>query len=654
MGEQSPITILNVDDSTVGRYAITRTLQQAGFKVREAATGADALRLALEQPDLIVLDVQLPDMTGFEVCQQIKANPETFSIPVLHLSAKYVTSEDKVQGLDSGADAYLVQPVESIELIATVKALLRIRQAEEKARATAREWQTTFDAISDAVCLLDFSGTIVRCNAAMIELLKQPLGEIQGQLFHSLVQERLGLVEIDSLPHIHKTRRREILELQSDSHWFRVTADPVFDDSSAITGSVYILADITSRKRLENSVQQRAAELAQANRIKDEFLATLSHELRTPLNSILGWAKLLRTRSFDRDTTTRALETIERNAKSQSQLIEDILDVSRMITGKHRLNTRPVELVTVIEAALNAVLPAADAKGIDLQSQLAAVGDLILGDSDRLQQIIWNLLSNAIKFTPAGGRVEIRLVSTGSHVEIQVSDTGKGISADFLPYVFDRFRQADGTTTRSQTGLGLGLALVRHLVELHGGSVLASSPGEGHGATFTVQLPLLSVKERSGDRSSPGASGTAEGQSETFPESQSHPLTELLLAGLQVLVVDDEPDTREFIAIALQQYGAVVKAVASAPEAMGVLEGWQPDVLVSDIGMPQEDGYELIRKVRASEAGRGTQIPAVALTAYARNEDRTRAIAEGFQMHMSKPVQLGELAELVANLAKHP
>jgi signal transduction histidine kinase len=653
MGEQSPITILNVDDSTVGRYAITRTLQQAGFKVREAATGADALRLALEQPDLIVLDVQLPDMTGFEVCQQIKANPETFSIPVLHLSAKYVTSEDKVQGLDSGADAYLVQPVESIELIATVKALLRIRQAEEKARATAREWQTTFDAISDAVCLLDFSGTIVRCNAAMIELLKQPLGEIQGQLFHSLVQERLGLVEIDSLPHIHKTRRREILELQSDSHWFRVTADPVFDDSSAITGSVYILADITSRKRLENSVQQRAAELAQANRIKDEFLATLSHELRTPLNSILGWAKLLRTRSFDRDTTTRALETIERNAKSQSQLIEDILDVSRMITGKHRLNTRPVELVTVIEAALNAVLPAADAKGIDLQSQLAAVGDLILGDSDRLQQIIWNLLSNAIKFTPAGGRVEIRLVSTGSHVEIQVSDTGKGISADFLPYVFDRFRQADGTTTRSQTGLGLGLALVRHLVELHGGSVLASSPGEGHGATFTVQLPLLSVKERSGDRSSPGASGTAEGQSETFPESQSHPLTELLLAGLQVLVVDDEPDTREFIAIALQQYGAVVKAVASAPEAMGVLEGWQPDVLVSDIGMPQEDGYELIRKVRASEAGRGTQIPAVALTAYARNEDRTRAIAEGFQMHMSKPVQLGELAELVANLAKN-
>ena len=642
MAEQRSITILNVDDSTVGRYASSRTLQQAGFQVREAATGAEALRLAGEQPDLIILDVNLPDVSGFEVCQKIKANPETCSIPILHLSARFVSSEDKVYGLDSGADAYLVQPLEPLELIATVKALLRIRQAEEAAQATAREWRTTFDAISDGVCLLDVTGKIVRCNKAMTEILKKPFTEIIGQLFHELAESTFSFIDINSLPHPYQTKRREILEVQSDKHWFRVTADPVFNDRQVVTGSVYILADMTERKRLEDALQQRAQELAEANRIKDEFLATLSHELRTPLNSMLGWAKLLRTRTFDAATTARALETIERNAKAQAQLIEDILDVSRMITGKHRLNIRPVELVKVIEAALNAVLPAADAKGIEIQTVLTSSTDLIQGDSDRLQQVLWNLLSNAIKFTSPGGRVELRLARLDSQVEIQVSDTGKGISPKFLPYVFDRFRQADGTTTRTQSGLGLGLAIVRHLVELHGGTVHAASPGEGMGATFSIKLPLAAnnvVESNDVERVSP--------TSENGLVLQRLPNLE----GLQILVVDDEPDARDFLATALEEYGAAVTVVTSADEAMQALDKLQPDVLVSDIGMPYEDGYQLIRKVRALEVGHGKEIPAIALTAYAREEDRKYALEEGFQMHMSKPVDLVELAKLVASLA---
>ncbi len=640
MAEQRSITILNVDDSTVGRYAISRTLQQAGFAVKEAATGADALRFAKEQPDLIILDVKLPDMSGFEVCHKIKANPETSSIPILHLSGKYISSEDRVHGLDSGADAYLIQPVESLELIATVRALLRIGQAEEMARAKAREWQTTFDAISDAVGLLDNEGRIRRCNKAMAELFNKPCSQIQGQFFHEMAKKSLGFSEIDNL---HSSKSRQILEVQSYNYWFRLTVDPVFNEHQVVTGTVYILADITERKRLESALQKRAEELAEANRMKDEFLATLSHELRTPLNSMLGWAKLLRTRTFDKNTTARALETIERNAKAQSQLIEDILDVSRMITGKHRLNIRSVELTTVIDAVLNAVRPAADAKGLELQTVITCSENLILGDPDRLQQVLWNLLSNAIKFTNNGGLVDLRMEKIGSCVQIQVRDTGIGISPEFLPYVFERFRQADGTTTRIHTGLGLGLAIVRHLVELHGGTVHAESPGEGLGSTFTVKLPLVVnpvVSISNLGLVSPAILDSV--AVENLPQ----------LTGLQILIVDDDKDTLEFMALALEEYGVVVKAVQSVSEAMQVLQQWQPDILISDIGMPQEDGYEFIRKVRALEAGHGTKIPAVAMTAYARLEDRNRAISEGFQEHMPKPIQLAELIKLLASLAE--
>jgi signal transduction histidine kinase/ActR/RegA family two-component response regulator len=444
------------------------------------------------------------------------------------------------------------------------------------------------------------------------------------------------------------------------------------------------MIDITQRKQLEEEREQllarertARADAEAANRMKDEFLATLSHELRTPLNAMLGWTQMLRTRKFDEATTTRALETIDRNTKSLAALIEDVLDVSRIIRGKLHLNLRPVELVSVVEAAIDTVRSAAQAKEIRLKSSLYGSVEPILGDANRLQQVVWNLLSNAVKFTPKGGQVEIRLNKvnrpinrqvepelqvensnqssilpygeqpsnlqpSNSYVQLQVRDTGKGIAPEFLPYVFERFRQENSSTTRSYGGLGLGLAIVRHLVELHGGTVYADSPGEGQGATFSVHLPLVSVLPEVRDDSPSHSTIEENVPLDSLPE----------LDGLRVLVVDDEADARELLTTILRQYKVEVAAVASAGEALEALQRLKPNVLVSDIGMPGEDGYALIRKVRALDIEQGGQIPAVALTAYARAEDRIRALAAGFQLHIPKPVNPEELAAVVANLAQ--
>lgn len=776
--EEPLVTILHIDDNETNRYVVARVLRNAGFAVVEAATGEAGLQaIASVKPDLVILDIQLPNMNGFEVCRQIKSNPATANLPVLHLSAHFTESRDKAQGLDSGADAYLAQPVEPIELIATVKALLRMRRAEELASVMAREWQTTFDSISDGVGLLDKQGKFLRCNKAMAKLLNKPYSEIIGRLHQGLIKIALLDCNVNPFLRVQETRQRMSLVIHTGGRWFSVIVDPVLDEYRAFIGAVYILADITAQRQaeialrsseerfrllLENvkdyaiffldtqgritgwslgaeyilgyeeaeilgqpssiifipeDLQQREdkkeleqavtegraederwhirkngsrfwgsgfvtplfdetgrlrgfckilrdfterkraederAELLKreqdarsaaeaANRMKDEFLATLSHELRSPLNAMLGWTRLLNTRKFDEVTTARAMETIERSAKSQAQLVEDLLDVSRIIQGKLRLNVRPIELVPVIEAALETVRPAADAKEIQLQSVLDSTTGPVAGDSDRLQQVVWNLLSNAIKFTPKAGLVQILLECVNSYVEITVTDTGKGISPDFVPYVFDRFRQADSSTTRAYSGLGLGLAIVRHLVELHGGTVHAESQGEGKGATFKVRLPL--VKE----------SRTREQQSKEENINSVHLCTSTLpiLDGVQILVVDDEPDTREFLVTAIEMCGAQVIAASSALEAIQVISQQKLDVLVSDIGMPGEDGYSLIRKVRTLPKEQGGDIPAVALTAYAREEDRMRSLSQGFQMHLSKPVEPNKLATMIATLVK--
>lgn len=409
--------------------------------------------------------------------------------------------------------------------------------------------------------------------------------------------------------------------------------------------------EIAERKRAEEErtrlliLEQKARKEAEAaNRAKDEFLATVSHELRTPLNAILGWARILRGGRLDEASIARAYETVERNARAQAQLIEDLLDVSRIISGKLRLDVRPLELASVIQGAIETTRPAAEAKSIRVVTVLDPRANPVTGDADRLQQIVWNLLSNAIKFTPKGGRVMIRLERVNSHVEIIVSDTGVGISLEFLPHVFDRFRQADGSITRSHGGLGLGLAIVRHLVELHGGTVSADSrPGEG--ATFTVQLPVIAVRavEVAGtpERVHPTAGGDVPLGSATT------------LEGVRVLVVDDQQDTIEVLTAVLGQCGAEVRSATSAAEALDMLKEWKPDVLVSDIGMPVEDGYELIRKMRALEHEQGSHIPAVALTAHARTEDRLRALSAGFEMHVPKPVEPAELVMVIASLTRH-
>ena len=387
----------------------------------------------------------------------------------------------------------------------------------------------------------------------------------------------------------------------------------------------------------------RAREQAEAaNRAKDLFLATLSHELRTPLTAVLGWARMLRATKMDEATASHGLQVIERNAESQHQLIEDLLDVSRIISGKLRLDVKQVGLTRIIEAAVDSVQQAVEAKSIGLDVVVESESDLVRGDPDRLQQVVWNLLSNAIKFTPKGGRVGVRVERDGSDVCIKVSDTGAGIAAEFLPHVFERFRQADGSTTREHGGLGLGLAVVRHLVEQHGGTVQAESAGEHLGSTFTVSLPISAVDTR-------GAAGARDAAAPDAPRAPQEGGARL--KGVRVLVVDDHTDARELLSMVLSSAGASVTSAASAQDALESVRRARPHVLVSDIGMPGEDGFALISRVKALPPEEGGRTPAVALTAYATEEDRRRALSAGFSEHLPKPVEPAELVAAVAHLA---
>ena len=400
---------------------------------------------------------------------------------------------------------------------------------------------------------------------------------------------------------------------------------------------------IENVRLLERESTARAS-AEESNRLKDEFLATVSHELRTPLTAILGWSRMLQGGSLETDMATRAIETIKRNAKVQAQIIDDILDVSRIITGNLYLELHPIELPPVLESAINVVRPTAEAKGIQIEVNFEPEPAAVSGDSNRLQQVFWNLLSNAVKFTPAGGKVMVHLRHVDSKVEIEVADTGQGITSEFLPFVFDRFRQADSTSTRQHGGLGLGLAIARHLIEIHGGSIEARSHGEGQGATLTVRLPLVgSVTEAS------GASIQARMQAEE--ESRERLKSQQLLSGLHVLIVDDDRDTLELLSAALTQRRARVTTASSAAEALRALKFFRPDVLISDIAMPGEDGYQLIQKVIALDMAPGIQ--AIAITAYAKQEDKERALAAGFQRYLAKPVELGELISAVAEATQN-
>lgn len=402
-------------------------------------------------------------------------------------------------------------------------------------------------------------------------------------------------------------------------------------------------------KRAQQSLanEQEARKMAESiSHSKDEFLGLISHELRTPLNAILGWSRMLNEGNLDKDTFRRAVESIERNAKLQARLIDDMLDTSRIISGKLRLDAQPVDLTSVINAAVDTLRPAAEAKNIRVYVILDYGAGAILGDSTRLQQIIWNLLSNAIKFTPKDGSIRVSLERVNSHVEISVSDTGIGIDEEFLPFVFDRFRQADSTSIKKFGGLGLGLSIVRQLVEMHGGTVEAHNRNDVQGAVFVVKLPVMAVRKKSEQL----LNEIAESQM-IYSKSTSFDALPAL-QGIKILAVDDEPDARFLLNTVLEQCGADVKTCDSAAAALSLIEEFNPDILVSDIGMPEVDGYDLIRKLREKEKGTGKRIPAVALTAFARTEDRLKALSAGYNMHVSKPVEPTELTLVIANLAR--
>jgi PAS domain S-box-containing protein len=522
-----------------------------------------------------------------------------------------------------------------------------LKQTEQALRDSETRFRRVFESNMIGMGFWDLTGQITEANDGLLQLLGYTREQLEaGQLNW---RERTP-VEYQTLPeHV----LAEVFQFgyctPYEKEFIRQdgTRIPVLIGGAVLEGKkdsgVFFVLDLTQQKILEATLRQQTEELATANRVKDEFLAVLSHELRSPLNAILGWAQMLRTRQLNPTTTARALETIERNARLQSQLIEDLLDVSRILRGKTRLDVMPVNLGSIIEAALDTVRLAAIGKSIEIQCLLSPDVGQVAGDSSRLQQIIWNLLSNAIKFTDIGGHVTVRLQQVGTMAQIQIQDTGIGINEQFLPYVFEYFRQADGTTTRAHGGLGLGLAIVKHLVELHGGTIQASSLGDGQGATFSVQFPLLNTEEVPATDSSdeiPVKIRLAEAPSN------------LPLQGLRILVVDDEIDARDYLSTALEESGALVATAASAKTALLTLEQFRPDILVSDIGMPEEDGYSLIRQVRTLLPEKGGQLPAIALTAYARDEDRYSAINAGFHQHLAKPVDITELVKMIIKLMR--
>jgi signal transduction histidine kinase len=519
MADAASDLILVVDDTDSSRYRTVRVLRRAGFDVIEASSGAETLRVVREcLPRLVVLDVNLPDEDGWEVCRRIKSDPSTASVLVLQLSASYVTEADTVRALEGGADGCLTEPVEPPVLVATVRALLRARSAEEQLRSA-----------------------LVAAQAA-----------------------------------------------------------------------------------------REAAE--SANRAKDQFLAVLSHELRSPLQGAVGWAHLLRQGRLDEAATKHALEVIERSLRQQVGLVNDLLDVSRIIAGKLGIERRPVDMRGVVTSALEQQQPAAEAKRLRIELRVAvdAEGGFVLGDRDRLLQVVVNLVGNAVKFTPDGGAVAIELSRDAGDVVVAVSDTGEGIDVSLLPHVFDPFRQADSSNMRRQGGLGLGLALVRSIVEIHGGSVRAESPGHGRGATFTVRFPAV------------------EASIEELPAGRAP--SRVHLDGVTVLVVEDDPDARGALRILLELAGARARVAGSASEALATIAREPIDVVISDIAMPGEDGYSLVSKLRECQPNGGRRIVTVALTGHASERDRDRALEAGFDAHVGKPVEPESFVASVASL----
>ncbi|MEH2118396.1 hybrid sensor histidine kinase/response regulator [Nostoc sp.] len=648
------LRFLLLEDSPLDAELAQAILTEGGIycELIRVETGADFLTaLETEGFDLILADYALPSFDGISALKI--ARNHTPEVPFIFVSAA-LGEELAIEALKNGATDYVLKQRLG-RLVPSVQRALREakerqerQQAEKLLQKSEAKYRRIVDTSYEGIWMIDSQSRTEFVNQRFCEMLGYAAEEMLGRSMFDFIAQADGIAEetLKWLKGEGSDLKEGQLRCKDGSYiWTLISAKTIFSEENEFLGAIAMLTDISDRKRTESErdrlfqLEQTArAEAEAANRIKDEFLAVLSHELRSPLNPILGWAKLLQSRKFDDTALQKALETIERNAKLQAQLIEDLLDVSRILQGKLNLKMIPVNLPSTIEAAMETVRLAAEAKTIQIEMMLDRKGK-VLGDSARLQQVFWNLLSNAVKFTPIGGHVNVQLECIDAQAQITVSDTGKGIHPDFLVHVFDYFRQGDSTTTRKFGGLGLGLAIARHLVEMHGGTISAESLGEEQGAIFTIKLPLL--KDSAIIEDDPNADSLTA----TFASSP--------LMGLQVLVVDDNTDSRNFFSFVLEQFGAIVTAVGSADQALQALTQSKPDILLSDIGMPEMNGYMLMQQVRDLEAEvGGKQIPAIALTAYAGEINQQQALRAGFQQHIVKPVAPEELLMAISNLVR--
>lgn len=627
-------TVLVVDDNPVTRYATARVIRAAGFLTQEAATGAIAIDLAGRNVSALVLDVHLPDMDGFEVCRVLRADPRTELTPIIHLSAAFVQSEHQVAGLNAGADAYMVHPAEPALMVATLQALIRARMAEEKLRRSELRFRAIYDQAPVAMMLVDAQGCFADLNPAAEALLSRPRNELIGQRIAALappawqevIQRRMQAgAEVDwqeQFPLLRGDGKEMLLDWSMSDH-----AEPDLRIGIAIDLSERIDFERRREELLEREQSARAS-AERHSRTKDDFVAVLSHELRTPLTLITGWVHMLKRPGTDARTLARGIEAIERGAKAQGRIISDILDVSRVASGKLRLHREWASPAELVRLSLDALQEAAQAKNVTVSVDCADIDEPAWLDVTRFQQIVWNLVTNAIKFSEKGGTVQLQLMREGDELALTVVDHGAGIDPSFLPYLFQRFTQSGAPGNRAHGGLGLGLSIVKHLVELHGGAIAASSAGLGQGTRMMARLKVAFEEPQAGRQDD--AEGTVEREG---PPAR-------LLEGRDILVVDDNADTAEMLTIVLTDEGARVRVAGSYEAAVTQLEEAWPDQLVSDIGLPGRDGYDLIALVRKMEADAGrSRLPAVALTAFARPQDRERALAAGFDQHLGKPLQ---------------
>ena len=627
MPERADNLILLVDDDLAKRYTIAKTLIRAGFDIQEAGSGAEALRLVASLPDLVILDVKLPDIDGFEVCRRIKSNPATSSIPVLHISTTFVHIEDKVHGLDSGADGYLTNVAEPMELIATVRALLRARRAEDAAQLSSHQWQTTFDAISDGVMLLDRSGKIVQANRTLERILGRPWTEIVGK-DPSELWGRSSEPERPLFARMLESRGREARDLSLGDCWLHVAVDPLRDGAGSIKGALCLVSDITDRKRMEMQLLRQAQKLQEASQRKDEFLAMLAHELRNPLAPLANTLQIIRVQVQGNSLIEESLDVARRQIQHMSRLLEDLFDVSRITRGRVELRKNAVNLNSVVSHAVEATLPVIEALQHELAINLPPEPFWVEGDSTRLEQIVSNLLNNAAKYTEPGGRITVALGCDADQALLTVQDTGIGMTHELQKRIFDLFVQDDRSLDRARGGLGIGLTLVRSLVELHDGTVSVSSPGPGQGSAFDVRLPLIKGRSSHSEKAA--------------PSSPSH-----VARHLKILVVDDNRDSARTMAKILELDGHDVVCAYDGLSVNERVAANQPEVILLDIGLPGIDGYQVAQQLRLRYPTQ--ELMLIAVTGYGGELTNTRARLAGFDHFLVKPVNLSALKEMLAS-----